>query len=325
MNILYLGLPGNPTSWLRRNYDDFVTAVAGRFAIRLYDFRSSVREQFEAIEAVVEAGGSFATREMIDEAASQRVKLWQIMGTGMDHVDVTYFSQRAVPLAHTPGLYSSVPLAEHALFMMLFFEKSYRQSQNMLRARLLCEPTNGELLDKTLGLIGFGASGQELAKRVWPLGMQAIAIDVATVPKEVCDRLHVKFLGGPEQLSRLLRESDFISIHVPLNETTRHMIHRESFQLMKPSAVIINVARSEIIEQEALIAALKTGQIKGAGLDVFPKEPVDPDHPLLQLENVLATPHIAGATSGTSRRRALAAAENIMRISRGLSPQHLVY
>ena len=324
MKVLYIGLPDNPTTWLLQNYNDFVAALDERFEVRLYDFKDHPRPQFEGIGAVVEAGGSFATREMIDEAAEQQVKLWQIIGTGMDHVDVSYFAKKGIPLANTPGRHSSVALAEHALFMMLFFEKNYHQSQKMLRARVLCQPVNSELAGKTLGLIGFGASGKELAQRLWPLGMRIVAIDVASVSQEICDKFHVEFLGGPKHLTRLLREADFISLHVPLNETTRHMVDKKSFDLMKPTAVLINVARSEIVEESALIQALKTGLIRGAALDVFREEPVDPAHPLLQLDNVFATPHTAGATFGTSQRRGKAAADNLLRVSQDLSPLDLV-
>jgi len=324
MKILYIGLPDNPTRWLLQNYNDFVAAVDGRFEIRLYDFKSHARAQFEGIEAVVEAGGSFATRAMIDEAAEQHVKLWQIIGTGMDHVDVAHFAKKGIILANTPGCHSSVALAEHALFMMLFFEKNYHQSQKMLRARVLCQPVNGELAGKTLGLIGFGASGRELAHRAWPLGMRVVAIDIVDASQEICDKLHVEFLGGPKQLPKVFREADFISLHVPLNETTRHLIDKKCFELMQPTTVLINVARSEIVEESALIEALKAGLIRGAALDVFREEPVDPAHPLLQLENVFATPHTAGATLGTSQRRGKAAADNLHRVSQGLSPVDLV-
>jgi phosphoglycerate dehydrogenase-like enzyme len=177
---------------------------------------------------------------------------------------------------------------------------------------------NEELEGKTLGLVGFGGSARELAKRAWGMRMRILAIDVLAVPPAVQEEYHLDFSGNPGDLEKLLRESDYLSIHTPLTSNTHHLINRESFGLMKPTAILINVARGEIVDEAALLEALQTGRIRGAGIDVFTQEPPDPSHPFLHMENVIATPHIAGMTRGTSHRRGNAAAENVFRVAQGL-------
>lgn len=223
-----------------------------------------------------------------------------------------------MPLTHTPGPFSSIALAEHSLFLMLFFAKNFFASQRSLHSKVLCQPLNDELSGKTLGLIGFGASGRELAKRAWTMGMRVMAIDKENYPMTVLKKFHLEFFGNPSRLDEVLGKADYLSLHVPLTSETRHMIDRRAFERMKPNAVLINVSRGEIVDEGALVEALLRKQIGGAGLDVFSEEPVDPSHPLLHMNNVVATPHVAGVTSGTSRRRAQVLAENVDRVAKGL-------
>ena len=125
-------------------------------------------------------------------------------------------------------------------------------------------------------------------------------------------------MGKPEDLDRVVSESDYLSLHLHLNQQTRHIIDDRRIRLMKPTAYLINVARGALVDEQALHAALMEGRLAGAGLDVFSDEPVDPNNALLKLPNVVATPHISGVTDGTSRRRAACAAQNVDRIAAGL-------
>ena len=318
MRALFIGFSDIVHPW----YDDFLEAVGGRHEVTLFNHDQPVAAQFKNIDVVVDQGG-WGTRAMID-AANGSVKLWQVIGTGLDHLDVGYILSRGIPLANTPGAFSAIALAEHAIFLMLCLSKSLYVSVKNARTGNFHKPMNEELEGNTLGLVGFGASARELARRASPLGMRVMAIDAVPAPKSALDELRVEFLGGPEQLDRLLAASDYVSLHVPLTSKTRHLIGRHAFEAMKPSACLINVARGEIVEESALIEALKAGRIRGAGLDVFGQEPLDPANPLLQMDNVIATPHIAGSTRGTSRRRGRAAAENIDRIAQNLPVLHQV-
>ena len=151
-----------------------------------------------------------------------------------------------------------------------------------------------------------------------------MAIDQVPIAQAVQDELHIEFFGTPEQLGEMAAQADYLSVHAPLTTKTRHMVNRQILAVMKPTAVIVNVARGEIIDEAALIQVLSTNQLKGAGLDVYGQEPLPIDHPFMVLPNVLATPHIAGVTNGTFRRRAEAAALNVERVLQGLPPFNLV-
>lgn len=324
MSVLYIGLPASAGDWLQIGYQDFAASLGDQLPHRIYDFDRSPEEQFGGVEMVVEAGGSFATSAMIDVASRNGIRFWQIVGTGIDHVDVARFHDRGIRLANLPGLFSSVALAEHAFFGMLFFARLYRNTQRALQSRILCDPVGEELNGKNLSIIGFGASGRELARRASAFGMRIFAMDLERPAPETLEGLTESFAGAREDLDFLLEKGDYISLHVPLNSSTRHLIDREGLARMKPTTVLINVARSEVVEEKALVDALQRRAIRGAVLDVFSEEPVDPGHPLLRMENVLATPHTAGVTSGTSRRRAAAAVENILRVYNGQEPLYLV-
>jgi phosphoglycerate dehydrogenase-like enzyme len=314
VKILFLGTSNLLHPW----YDDVLEVAAARWPIPLFDHSQPVAPQFEGLDVVIDQGGNHGTHELIDAACAVGVKLWQVLGTGLDHTDVAYILKKGIPLANTPGQFSSIALAEHALFLMLLFSKKFFESQRSVRNQVLCEPMNEELHGKTLGLLGFGASGRELALRAKVFGMRIMAIDVTDIPPSVQEQHGLAFCGKSRELPHLLAESDYLSVHVPLLTTTRHMLGGAALSAMKPNAVIINVARGGIIDEAALVEALQSGRIRGAGLDVFPQEPVDPDHPLLRLPNVVATPHVAGVTFGTSYRRAQAVVANVERVAQGL-------
>jgi D-3-phosphoglycerate dehydrogenase len=320
MKVLFLGTAGILRPW----YTDVVELARDRWPIQLFDPQGSIPQQLERVSVVVDQGGSHGTRDLIEASRNAGVKLWQVLGTGLDHTDVATILANGIPLANTPGQFSSIALAEHALFLMLIFSKRFFESQASVRNRILCAPMNDELHGKTLALVGLGASGRELARRAKAMGMRILAIDVAPVSDQVREECGLTFFGAAADLPRLLSEADYLSIHVPLISSTRHMIDEAALKQMKASAVLINVARGEIVEERALLEALKAGRLRGAGLDVFAREPVDPQHPLFQLPNVVATPHVAGVTFGTSRRRAEAVVENLERIEQGLPPLYQV-
>ncbi len=320
MKILFLPQGGLERPWMT----DFLEAVGDRATVVIYDHTRGVAGQFEGIDYVVELGGKVATREMIDAAAAEGITFWQIQGTGMDHVDIPYFEKKGIRIANTPGQFSSVALAEHAIYFMLCLTKHLYQTAKCLASGTFFGPISQDLEGLTLGLIGLGASGKDLARRAWPFDMKLMAIDAADIPKSTLDELHIDFFGAPGDLDRLLAESDIVSIHVPLLPSTRYLINKAAFERMKSSAYLINVARGPIVDQDALVEALRNGTIAGAGLDVFAEEPIDPSHPLLHMDNVVATQHIAGGSNGTSRRRAKAGADNVFRVAEGLEPLYLV-
>lgn len=320
MKVLYLNVPGMLQPW----YDDFRTAVGEGHTVCLYDPAEPMAGQFEDVDVVVDQGGSVGTRALIDAALAARVKLWQVLGTGVDHVDVAYFLEKGLMLANTPGPFSAVALAEHAMFLMLYFAKRFDEHVRNLRSKVFYFPVSEELDGKTLALVGLGASGQALAARAKAMGMRIAAVDAVDIPQERLDELGVEVFAAPSELEAVLAQADYVSLHVPLTSKTRHMIDGRALAAMKPTAVLINVARGEIADEDALIEALRSGGIRGAGLDVFAEEPLPADHPFMKLPNVVATPHTAGQTYGTSRRRGEACAGNVDRIARGLEPLYRI-
>ena len=320
MKVLYLNVPGMLQPW----YDDFRTAVEEGHTVCLYDPAKPMAPQFQDVEVVVDQGGSVGTRALIDAALAARVKLWQVLGTGVDHVDVAYFLEKGLMLANTPGPFSAVALAEHAMFLMLYFAKRFDEHVRNIRSKVFYFPVSEELEGKTLGLLGLGASGQALAARAKAMGMRIAAVDAVDIPRERLDELGVEVFAPPSELNTVLAQADYVSLHVPLTSQTRHMIDAQALAAMKPTAVLINVARGEIADETALVDALRSGRIRGAGLDVFAEEPLPSGHPFLQLPNVVATPHTAGQTYGTSRRRGEACAENVKRVARGLEPLYRI-
>jgi phosphoglycerate dehydrogenase-like enzyme len=300
-------------------YDDFTEVINGQHDVRMHDPSQPLKPQFQNKQVVVDQSG-WGTHEMIDAALAGGAKLWQVIGTGLDHIDVAYCLSKGIPIAYSPGLFSGIALAEHALFFMLCLAKNVNASHKNVQTGRFYHPLNEELADKTLGLVGFGGSGKELAKRAYAFGMRVLAIDVVDVPKTVQEEFHVQFLGGPDNLGSLLKESDYVSIHAPLTSQTRHLMNYRAFELMKPGACLINVARGEIVDEAALLGALQSGKLSGAGLDVFAEEPLPVDHPFQRMDNVILSPHIAGGTRGTNRRRGRAAAENVLRVAQGLPP-----
>lgn len=320
MKVLYLAQEGTLQPW----FDDIRQPCQDRHDIQLYDAKAPLDPQFAGVGVVVDQGGSVGTRPLMLAAKRNGVKLWQVLGTGLDHVDVDYLREIDLAAANTPGPFSAIALAEHCMHLMLFLLKQHRETQRNIAQRIRYAPLVRELNGQTLGLVGIGASGQELAKRAAAFGMRIVAVDVVAPSAEKMSELGVEYLGNGSQLESLLRQSDVVSLHVPMTPDTFHLLNCQTLRLMKPNAVLINVARGGVVDEEALWVALNEGWIAGAGLDVFAKEPVDVHHRLLALDNVVATPHVAGMTDGTSRRRGQAVIENIDRIAQGLPPLHKV-
>lgn len=299
-------------------YDDFVEAIDGAYEIVLWDPSVDLAEQLRGVLAVVDLGG-FAPNDFIDAGVEAGVRLWQVMGYGLDHIDSEHVKTRGLLYTHSPGQSTEVPLSEHAFHLLLGVSKRLKKSQAVLRSQEYGGPFSIELHGQTLGLVGFGASGRAFGRRASAFGMRVLALDAVPPagPVRVDD---FEYVGGLESLDRVLRESDVVSLHLPLSDETHHVLDRAALEKLKPTAIVINVARGALIDQDALVEALRQGRLGGAGLDVYEQEPLPADHPLTRLENVFLTPHTAGLTRQTSKRRARAAADNVLSVLRGGQP-----
>lgn len=322
LTVLFLPHPLGP-SMFKPSGEDVVEAIGDRHDLHILDYDQSIAPQFDGVDVVIDHGGSAGTREMADAAAG-KVRLWQILGTGFDHFDLEYWRSKSLPVANCPGIFSAVALGECAIMFMLMLARQYPVTQTNLKQGELYRPFGLELDGLNLGIVGFGASGIELARRAAPFGLKISAIDIRDIGGDEVREFGLEFVGKPEDLDSVVATSDFLSLHLHLNDETRHIIDARRLGLMKPTAFLINVARGALVDEAALVEALAEGKIAGAGLDVFGQEPPDLDSVIFSLPNVIATPHISGTTDGTSRKRAGAAAENVDRIAAGLEPLYII-
>jgi phosphoglycerate dehydrogenase-like enzyme len=181
-------------------------------------------------------------------------------------------------------------------------------------------PRMYELYDKTLGIVGLGTIGKKVARLAKAFGMRVLYYDIKRLSEDEADALGVRF----SLLRELVRTSDIVSLHVPLNASTRHLIGAGELALMKPSAILVNTSRGPVVDEAALTRTLGEGKIFGAGLDVFDREPTPPDNPLLKLENVVLTAHFAGPTWDNHVARFRNAFDNVQRMARGEPPLWVV-
>lgn len=316
MKVLYMTSPGNPSP----QRQDFVSALGDGFEVTTWTPDQPFDAQVQGSIAVVDATVAFDPA-WVPAAREAGAKLWQMLLAGYDNLDLDVFRSNDLPVANTPGQFSARGLAEHALMLMLCTLQGFTKSQHDLRSGVFFRAIGHELSGRTLGLIGTGSSGREFARLCQPLGLPVVGINPPGPSADEAARLGITMLSGLEEL---LSVADVISIHVPLAPDTRGLLGKAEFGKMKPGAILINVARGPIVDQDALVDALREGQIAGAGLDVFAVEPLPLDDPLLTLDNVVLTPHVAGATYETAERRAVAAAENVRRVARGDDPLYLV-
>jgi len=318
LKVIYLPHPVLKDPWER----DIVQAIGEEHDLFFYDSQLPLSRQFEAVKVVIDFGGVMGTKQMAD--AANGVRLWQILGNGFDSFDLDYWKLKKIPVANCPGQFSAVPLAECAMMFMLMLTRGWHHTQRSLSSGILYRPLGMELEGRRLLVIGFGASARELVVRARAFGMRVAAMDVRSISAEEQLEFGLDGVFQPGELDNVIGDFDFVSLHLPLNEETHSIIDAHRLRLMKPTAYLINVARAGLVDEEALSAALAEGRLAGAGLDVLANEPKDPNHPILKLSNLVATPHISGTTSGTSRRRAACAKENVERIAVGLEPLYRI-
>lgn len=279
-------------------------------------------EEDELVELVRDADAiltCFAHVTPAVVAAGERLRVIGRYGVGTDNIAVDEATRRGIPVTNVP-VYCTDEVAEHVLAMLLAharglvpYDRAVRRGDWSLATGL---PTR-RVAGRTLGIVGFGAIGQTLARKARGLDLAVVAHDA--------DEARVREGGAePVGLLELAGRADFVSVHVPLVEATRGLIGREFMSAMKPSAYLFNAARGAIVDHNALLWALKAGEIAGAGIDVFEPERLPADHPLLAEERLLATPHTAFYSDESMRDLARLAAENVAAVLAGREPASLV-
>ena len=303
----------------------------------------SLFDSGEAIEELAPAGfelvraeaGTPAYREALGEAgylvgfvdglveeglyrAAPKLKLIQLLSAGYDRADLAAARRARVPIANNGGA-NAAAVAEHALMLMLAVCRRLPvQHANVGSGRWRGNetPRVHELRGRTLGIVGLGTIGRKTARLARAFGMTVQYYDVARLTEDAEDALGVRF----RLLGEILRSSDVVSLHVPLNPSTRRLVGAREIALLKPTAVLVNTSRGPVVDEAALTEALSEGRIAGAGLDVFDQEPPDADNPLFSLDNVVLTAHLAGPTVESGPARLRNAFDNVERVERGEPP-----
>lgn len=267
------------------------------------DVAEAIRERISSIEVEVANDYSDALRRIpkadivvsrrLDDTlvdAAENLRWVQALSAGVGSYDLDRLRQENIVLTNASGVHS-VPIAEQVLGYMLLFERNIHKGIRQQEAREWRHYQAGELRNKTVGIIGVGEIGQEVARLTDALGMAVIG--TKQTPEQVP---YVQEVYGPEETLTVVGKADYAIVTCPLTSETKGLITTNELASMKPDAVLVNVARGEIIDEDALLTALQKGHIGGAALDVQTVEPLPPQSPLWNLSNVIITPHMAGAT-----------------------------
>jgi phosphoglycerate dehydrogenase-like enzyme len=265
--------------------------------------------------------GYIAGLDVIDRSALQnaeRLKVIARYGVGVDSVDLQAAKERNIVVTNTPGA-NSVSVAELTLGLMLVLARQISEAVLATRGGQFPRLSGISLEGKTVGIVGLGAIGKQLALRLAGFNCRIVAHEPYP-DKTFADENHVELVD----LYALLHGADFVSLHVPLLPETRGMVNAAFLGEMKKGAYLINTARGELVDEVELLEALKSGHLRGAALDAFAEEPPDPGNPLLALPQVIATPHLGAQTDGATNAMGWLALEDCLAVLRGEEPVHRV-
>ncbi|ROQ91251.1 D-3-phosphoglycerate dehydrogenase [Delftia acidovorans] len=273
----------------------------------------------ESVDAVISRTATLSAAAI---AACPTLKVISKHGVGVSNIDVAAASQRGIPVYVTPGA-NAQSVAEMTLGLMFAAARRIAWMDAELRAGRWSRAQDGlELSGRTLGLLGFGQVGQRVARVALALGMQVVAFDPACAPGPGTVA-GVRMLGSVDELLPL---SDVLSLHVPLNARTRHLLDAGRIAQLPRGALLVNTARGEVVDEAALIDALRSGHLAAAGLDTMAEEPLPAGHALAALDNVVLTPHVGGSTPAALAAMADMAAANVLGWLQGspADPSHCV-
>jgi len=273
----------------------------------------------ETLAVVGEIDGSICGDDAITrtvlEKARPRLQVLSKYGIGVDKIDVAACTELGLPLLYTPGV-NHTTVAEHTFLLLLALEKHLLLHADSTRAGGWKRQTGREILGKTIGIVGMGRIGKEVAKRAVAFGMTPLGYDVYWDETFAAEH----GVERVESLAELFPRVDYLSLHTSLTPETRDLIRAETIGQLKPECIILNCARGEIVNTADVAAALAAGRLRGYGTDVLDKEPPPADHPLTKLSNCLVTPHVGSRTLESVQRQAMAAVTNLIRAMHGEPP-----
>ncbi len=283
--------------------------------------REILMEETKSAEGLLSLLTDQVDAELMD--AAPQLRAISNYAIGYDNIDVPAATERGIMVCHTPGILTDTT-ADFAFTLLACVGRKVVEAVRYVREGnwktwdpMLC--LGHDLYGATLGLIGLGRIGSAVAKRAGGFRMRILYHDVERMPA-----LEKELGLIYSDLDSLLAQSDFVSLHTPLTPETHHLMGARQFKMMKESAILVNTSRGQVINQQALYEALVSGEIAGAGLDVTDPEPIDPDDPLLQLDNCVVVPHMASASVATRTLMATMAAENLVAALQGRMPRNPV-
>ncbi|MDX2129545.1 MAG: phosphoglycerate dehydrogenase [Chloroherpetonaceae bacterium] len=267
--------------------------------------KEELKSQIKDIEVLLVRSATKVTADIIEEAHS--LKLIGRAGAGVDNIDLEAATRKGIIVMNTPGG-NTISAAEHTCGMLLSVARLIPQAHGELKQGIWDKKKwlGRELESKTLAVIGLGKIGREVAKRMQAFGMRTIGYD-PMLPAEVAEKMGISVMSIEENF----KQADFITIHTPYNEATKYLFRKETFEMMKQGVRIVNCARGGIIQEADLCEAVKSGKVAAAALDVFEEEPIKAGHPILSIENIIVTPHIAASTLEAQEKVAIQIAEQI--------------
>jgi len=256
-------------------------------------------------------------------ATADRLRLIQQVGSGLEGVDIEAARKRGIRVANVPtdSCANADSVAELGIYMMIGLARNFRGMAASFADRSIGQPLGTTLMGKTVGIVGLGGIGKALAKRLRAFDVRLIGIKRDNPGRAATD-LGLDWAGGSQDLARLLGLSDFVVLCLPLSTESRNLMNEKTFAFMRKGSFLVNLSRGGIVDRAALEKALATGQIAGAGLDVYWEEPVDPKDPIFRY-NVFTTPHIGGSTDVSITGIVQVVADNIRRVEKDEEPLYV--
>lgn len=251
-------------------------------------------------------------------AACPQLRVLARTGVGFDAIDVQACDQQRVVIATTPGV-NHHAVAEHTIALLFGVVRLFPARDQHVRACTWKRFSSPRLMGRTIGIVGLGRIGRAVATRAVGLGMKVVAYDPYP-NREFCEQWNIELASFED----LLKQSDYVTLHLPMSTETKHAMNPKTFAMMKKGAVLINTARGLLVDESALIAALKSGHLAGAGLDVFEVEPLPETSPLLKMDNVLLSGHLAGLDDESQRDTLTMSAETIISLANGGWPTEAI-
>lgn len=311
----------------RKILEEGLNMLRERYDVEVSDYdgiipREMLLEKVKGADALVSLLTDNIDAEVMD-AAGPNLKIIANYAVGYNNIDVEEATKRGIMVTNTPGVLTETT-ADFAWTLLMAIARRIVEADKFVREGKFrgWEPMlllGTDVFGATLGIVGFGRIGQAMARRALGFNMRVLYYDNSRVDEQLEKELKATFVDLPT----LLKESDFVTLHVPLTKQTHHLIGEKELKMMKKDAYLINTARGPVVDEKALVKALKEGWIKGAALDVFENEPeIEPE--LLKLDNVVLAPHIASASYATRSKMSVMVAENIIKALSGEVPPNLV-